>query len=158
MAEQITMRLSVEDRGTYWATLKSNRTEAKVQPESRSGAKAESGLNRDDPLYLFVCAFVRGIFRMGESELKARQRAKSRTGPRSESKTKSEPKSRMGLGSKTNVGIGSESSVTRVGVENETGIKIDIDRYRRRKIHFTSMLVQLRPLTIRPSHLQESTK
>ncbi|GBP10799.1 Regulator of G-protein signaling 17 [Eumeta japonica] len=29
-------------------------TEAKVEPQSRSGAKVESGLNRDDPLYLSV--------------------------------------------------------------------------------------------------------
>ncbi|GBP11667.1 Tryptase [Eumeta japonica] len=42
----------------------SARSEAIVEPQLRSGARAEPGLNRDDPLYLSVCLFVRGIFGM----------------------------------------------------------------------------------------------
>ncbi|GBP43483.1 hypothetical protein EVAR_16058_1 [Eumeta japonica] len=104
------------------------RTEAKVEPQSRSGAKAESGLNGGDPLYLFVCLFIRDIFGMAAQIM-----------------------IRLLLG-------GSESSVTGIEVENETEIEIDIDRYKRKKIHFTSMPVQLRPLTIRANRLQESAE
>ncbi|GBP32178.1 hypothetical protein EVAR_27601_1 [Eumeta japonica] len=38
---------------------------------------------------------------------------------------------------------GSESSVTGISVENETGIEIYIDRCKRRKSHSTFMFVQL---------------
>ncbi|GBP15520.1 hypothetical protein EVAR_9298_1 [Eumeta japonica] len=30
-----------------------------MEPQSKSEAKADSGLNRNDPMYLFVCLFVR---------------------------------------------------------------------------------------------------
>ncbi|GBP08745.1 hypothetical protein EVAR_7327_1 [Eumeta japonica] len=63
MAELITMRLSLGDKTACCATF---RTEAKVETQSRSEAKAESGLNRDDLLYLSVCLFLRSIFRMAE--------------------------------------------------------------------------------------------
>ncbi|GBP18922.1 hypothetical protein EVAR_20454_1 [Eumeta japonica] len=55
-----------------------------------------------------------------------RRKAELGTGPGSESKP--EPKLRTGLRPKTIVKPGSESSVTGIGVENETGIEIDIDR------------------------------
>ncbi|GBP41748.1 hypothetical protein EVAR_33739_1 [Eumeta japonica] len=63
MAEQITMRVSLGDKRAYCATF---RIEAKVEPQSRSEAKAESGLNRDDSLYPSVCPFVRSIFGLTE--------------------------------------------------------------------------------------------
>ncbi|GBP69720.1 hypothetical protein EVAR_79954_1 [Eumeta japonica] len=39
-----------------------------MEPESRSGAKPESSLDRDDPLYLSVCLYVRCIFIFGTTE------------------------------------------------------------------------------------------
>ncbi|GBP13200.1 hypothetical protein EVAR_93153_1 [Eumeta japonica] len=70
-----------------------------------------------------VIAFVTTIFnslQLAESELIAGRRPKSETGP------------------------GSESSITGIGVENETRIEIDIDQYKRRKTHSASIFVQLR--------------
>ncbi|GBP18894.1 hypothetical protein EVAR_20426_1 [Eumeta japonica] len=55
-----------------------------------------------------------------------------------------ESESIAGRKAETGTGPESESSITGIGVENETGIEIDIDRYKRRKTHSTSMLVQLR--------------
>ncbi|GBP70267.1 AKT-interacting protein [Eumeta japonica] len=86
---------------------------------------------------------------VAESELKAGQKSKSRTGSGLESKARPVAKLRTGLRSKTSVGTGSESK-TRPG-PTSTSIQ-------KKKNCSTSKLTPLRALTIRASHLQESAE
>ncbi|GBP01184.1 hypothetical protein EVAR_4361_1 [Eumeta japonica] len=84
-----------------------------------------------------------------ESVLKAGRRAKSKT----RLETKSRTGSRTGQESWRGIRI---KNVIEIGIENEAGIEIDIDRYKEEKINSTSMLAELlRALTIPASDPQE---
>ncbi|GBP72751.1 hypothetical protein EVAR_75370_1 [Eumeta japonica] len=60
------------------------------------------------------------------------------------------PTESSGIGNKSATEIRIDNG-TRTRIESETGIKIDIDRYKRRKRRSTSMLAQLRESAIRAS-------
>ncbi|GBP83318.1 Fatty acyl-CoA reductase 2 [Eumeta japonica] len=68
-----------------------------------------------------------------ESELKTGRRAESRTGLGSESKAKLELKLKRSLGSENKRRDEIKISVTGIGIKMETGIEIDIDRYKGQK-------------------------
>ncbi|GBP53552.1 hypothetical protein EVAR_41960_1 [Eumeta japonica] len=125
--------------------------ESKAKLKSKSGAKPKSRLVRDE-----TDDEERDRDHDGHSvklELKARRRAESRTGPESELKATPEPKSKTRLGSKMSGDGIRIKSVTVIGIENEKGVEIDIDRYEGKKVILRPCW---RSLTIRESYLQEN--
>ncbi|GBP43498.1 hypothetical protein EVAR_30455_1 [Eumeta japonica] len=137
--------------------------QAQVRSEERSASAPGPGSERRANAWApdrVLSKSQLGLVAESELELKARRGTKSRKGPSSESNGRSSPKlSRKGTRIRNECGDGIRvKTVTGLGNENETRIEIYIFDSTEEKNHSTSLLVELRVLTIRASHSQESAE